>query len=133
MTNKYLQYSAKMAIPLGGLLPMAEIIRRANQLSDLRNFFTWFDDFLLGFVLVFAAIMALQFKENSKSYLIAGWGMAVGGHFLSCLRQFDYYYKPEGDPGIFSTTFVLIMKGVILIYMFIGLYFSIKASEDKTI
>jgi hypothetical protein len=127
MDDKNLRNSARMAMALGVFLPIAETIRRANQLLDLANFFKWFDDYMLGIVLVIAAYRALKHKGESKAYLIAVWGIAVGGHFLSCLSQFDYYSSPTGDPGLFSTTFVLIVKGLILIYMLIGLQLSIKA------
>jgi hypothetical protein len=132
MAHNYLHISAKMAIILGGLLPWAETIRRANQLFELANFFKWFDDYMLGFILVIVAYRAIKKKKESIAYLIAAWGMAAGGLSLSFLGQFAYYETPAGDPGLFPTTFVLIVKGIILLYVFIGLKLSIKANKIAT-
>jgi hypothetical protein len=129
MTKNNLRTSAKMALILGVLLPIAETIRRANQILDPANFFKWFDDYILGFILIVAAYRVLKRKPDAVLYLIAVWGMAVGGHFLSFLGQFEYYKTPTGDPGLFSTTLVAVVKGTILIYMLIGVYWSIKANS----
>jgi len=120
-----------MAIVLGVLLPIAETVRRANQLFELANFFSWFDDYMPGFFLVLVSYRTLKDKKDANLHLIAIWGIAVGGHFLSFLGQFKYYGLPGGDPGLFSTTFVAIIKGIILIYMFIGLYLSIKGNKTN--
>jgi hypothetical protein len=61
--------------------------------------------------------------------LIAAWGVGTGALFLSFLGQFDYYRTAAGDPGIFSTTLVAIVKGIILGYMLIGLHLSIKSNN----
>ncbi|HLM52556.1 MAG TPA: hypothetical protein VK325_02940 [Pseudoxanthomonas sp.] len=118
-----------MAMVLGLLLPVAETARRANQLRELANFFSWFDDYMLGALLVLVSCQALRGKKDFNLYLIAIWGIAVGGHFLSFLGQFKYHGIPGGDPGLFSTTFVAIVKGIILTYMLIGLILSIKGNK----
>jgi hypothetical protein len=80
--------------------------------------------------LLVAAYLVQRKKQNSVSYLIAAWGIGVGALFLSFLAQFDYYRTPTGDPGIFSTTFVAITKGIILGYMLVGLHLSIKSNNN---
>lgn len=35
-----------MAVIMGIFLPLAETIRRFNQLLDVTKFFNWFDDYL---------------------------------------------------------------------------------------
>jgi hypothetical protein len=130
MRNNALKTSVRMAIIMGIFLPLAETIRRANQLLDLTRFFNWFDDYLLGLALLVAAYLVQRKKYNSISYLIAAWGIGVGALFLSFLAQFEYYRIPTGDPGIFPTTFVTIAKGIILGYMLIGLHLSIKSNNN---
>ena len=97
---------------MGVFLPAAETTRRIKQMTDLNTFFTWFDDYILGAILLFAAYMVFKNKINSIAYLIAAWGIGTGALFLSFLGQLDYYQSDTGDPGIFSTTFVLIAKGL---------------------
>jgi hypothetical protein len=128
MENKLLKISVRMALFMGIFLPLAETIRRSNQLLDPARFLNWFDDYLLGGALLVAAYLVKKKKRNSISYLIAAWGVVVGALFLSFLGQFEYYQTTAGDPGIFSTTLVAVAKGLILVYMLIGLTLSIKSN-----
>lgn len=82
----------------------------------------------MGGALLFAAWLVYKKKANANAYLIAAWGIGVGALFLSFLGQFEYYATATGDPGIFSTTLVAIVKGIILAFMLIGLHLSIKAN-----
>lgn len=129
MENKSLKASVTMTILIGILLPVAETLRRSNQLLDPARFFNWFDDYLLGGILLVTAYGVKRGKPNAVSFLIAAWGIGVGALFLSFLGQFEYYRTATGDPGIFSTTLVAIVKGLILGYMLIGLHLSIKSNS----
>ncbi len=131
MENKSLKTSIRMASIMGVFLPLAETVRRSNQIFDLTKFFSWFDDYILGSVLLIAVYLAKKRINNSISFLIAAWGFVSGALFLSFLAQFDYYRTPTGDPGIFSTSFVAIAKGLILVYMLTGLYMAIKSNSYK--
>jgi hypothetical protein len=128
MENKSLKISVKMATIMGLFLPLAETARRSNQILDLTRFLSWFDDYILGGVLLIAVYLVQRRINNSISFLIAAWGFVSGALFLSFLGQFDYYRTTTGDPGIFSTSFVAIAKGLILGYMLVGLYMAIKSN-----
>jgi hypothetical protein len=129
MENPVLKTSVRLAVAMGIFLPLAETVRRSNQLLDPARFLNWFDDYLLGGALLLAAYWVKQQNRNALSWLTAAWGIGVGALFLSFIGQIEYYFEPEGDPGIFSTTLVLIVKGLILAYMFYGLCLSVKANE----
>jgi hypothetical protein len=129
-TNSYLKVSAKMAVALGVFLPVAETVRRINQILDYKDFFSWFDDYILGTVLILSSYFVFKKAKNSVAYLIAAWGIATGAVFLSFLGQLTYN-TPSGEPGIFSTTFVALVKGLILLYILIGLTKAIKANLMK--
>jgi hypothetical protein len=131
MENKSLKTSIRMASIMGVFLPLAETVRRSNQIFDLTKFFSWFDDYMLGFVLLIAVYSVKKNINNSIAFLIAAWGFVSGALFLSFLAQFDYYKIPTGDPGIFSTSFVAIAKGLILAYMLTGLYLAIQSNLQK--
>ena len=90
----------------------------------------WFDDYILGGILLIAAWRALKNKKYSIPFLCAAWGIGVGALFLSFVGQFDYYKSATGDPGIFATALVAIVKGLILLYMMVGLLFGLKASGN---
>lgn len=117
-----------MAVVMGLFLPIAETVRRINQILDYKEFFSWFDDYLLGAVLLSAAYVVFKKRKKSVAYLIAAWGIGTGALFLSFTGQFRYYETTSGEPGIFSTTFVAVAKGIILVYMLIGLNKAIKSS-----
>jgi hypothetical protein len=121
-----------MALAMGVFLPLAETLRRANQLLDPARFLNWFDDYLLGGALLFAVFLVSRKKRNARAYLIAAWGIGVGALFLSFIGQFEYYKTAAGDPGIFSTTLVAVIKGLILLYMLVGLRLSIQANDQAT-
>ena len=83
MTSKDLKVSLKMAVMLGLFLPIAETVRRINQIFDYREFFSWFDDYILGAILLWSAYLVFKERKNSVAYLIATWGIAAGALFLS--------------------------------------------------
>lgn len=114
---------------LGIFLPLAETIRRVNQITNLKDIASWMDDYVMGIILIITAYRVLNEKKKSRAYLIGAWGICAAGIVLSFLGQFRYYQSPSGDPGIFSTTFVLVAKGMVMIYSFIGLFLSIKTRE----
>jgi len=128
MKNNTLKTTAKMAVAMGLFLPAAETVRRFNQLLDPSQFISWFDDYMLGAVLLWAGYLVFKNTKNSVAYLIAAYGIGTGAVLISFLGQFYYYQTATGDPGIFSTTFVLIAKGVILLYLIVGLRMAIKAN-----
>jgi hypothetical protein len=132
MLSNNIKLSSIMALAMGVFLSAAETIRRINQILDYREFFSWFDDYLLGAVLLWSAYKVFTKDKNSVAYLIAAWGMATGALSLSFLGQFKHYQTNSVDPGIFSTTFVTVAKGLILVYMLIGLAKAIKANIPST-
>jgi hypothetical protein len=116
-----------MLAGMGIFLPLAETIRRSNQILISAEFLSWFDDYMLGGVLLWAAYRLQKRSKNSELHGIAIWGIGTGALFLSSIAQIRDYAK--GDPGIFSTQLVLIFKILILLYMATGLHLSIKATE----
>ncbi len=116
-----------MAAIMGVFLPLIETIRRSNQLLDPTKFLTWFDDYMLGGILLISVYLVKKKANDSISLLIAAWGFASGALFLSFLSQFDIYSK--SDPGIFPTELVALGKGIILTYMLVGLYLAIKSNS----
>ena len=117
-----------MAFAMGIFLPLAETVRRIHQIIEFKDFFRWFDDYCLGGVLIVAAFSVKNKKLNSKEYLIAAWGIASGGLLLSLFGQLSDYASNITDAGIFNSGFVLVAKMLILTFMFIGLYKSIKTN-----
>jgi hypothetical protein len=129
MKNNHLMISTRMAAIMGIFLPLIETVRRSNQLLDPAKFLNWFDDYMLGGILLISVYLVKQKSKDSISLLIASWGFACGALFLSFLAQFDIYAK--SDPGIFPTGLVAVGKGIILAYMLTGLYLAIRSSSNE--
>ncbi len=119
-----------MAVIMGIFIPLAETVRRFHQLTDISQFLFWFDDYILGGILLWAAWKLKTDHSRGILYMIAAWGIGAGALFLSFLGQFDYIFTGQNDVGgIFSVWVVLFAKGFILAYMIIGLWLSIKAAD----
>jgi hypothetical protein len=129
MLDKYSKISLKMLVFMGIFLPLAETVRRSNQLLDPREFLSWFDDYILGAVLLFAADGLRRNIPKARLYAIAAFGIGFGALFLSTLAQFRDYAK--GDPGILPSGLVALFKILILVYMGIGLHFSIQSADRR--
>lgn len=132
MENRALKTSATMAMVMGIFLPLAETVRRSNQIFDFTQFLYWFDDYILGAVLLIAVYLVRKKSPRSNSFLIAAWGVVSGALFLSLLGQLEYYVTGGGDPGILPTNLVTVAKVLILAYMITGLYLSIEANSDRS-
>lgn len=131
MNNSPLLLSMRMAFVMGILLPLAETVRRIQEVLALQNILHWFDDYILGAVLLLAAYTVLKQKQNSAQYLTAAWETAAGALGLSLMGQIDGLLSGTPDPGIFSSGFVLIAKATILTYILFGLQKSIPVTNYK--
>ena len=121
-----------MAIFMGIFLPLAETVRRCKQLTDLSVFFHWFDDYILGTILLLAAWMVRSGRSNAILYMIGAWGIGTGALFLSFLGQMDYIKSNTEDPGgTFTVWFVFVAKGLILGFMVVGMLKSIRAAGQR--
>ncbi len=113
---------------MGIFLPLAETVRRSNHILDITRFFNWFDDYILGGLLLLAAYWVTCKKANAIVYLVSAWAFAAGALALSFLGQLDYFRTHTTDPGVFNTSFVAVAKGIIFAYLFVGLALAIKAN-----
>ena len=129
--NLSLRLSMRMAFAMGIFLPVLETIRRINQILQPQYFIHWFDDYILGAILIWAAWKVHKGKRNSGYFLIAAWGIAVGVLSMSFLYQLDLYINPGEEPGVFSKHLVAVVKGLLLTYIFIGLSKSVRGQEES--
>lgn len=129
MQHRSLRISIVMAIVIGILIPLAESVRRIEQILALQNILRWFDDYLLGAVLLSAAFV-VRAKPAKIGYLVAAWGIAVGALTGSLLGQLDGYFSATKDDGIFASGIIVIAKAAILLYILTGLHYSVKANNQ---
>jgi hypothetical protein len=121
--SKALSYSKALAFSLGVLIPIAETIRRRSQLLQINNLAYWFDDYILGGILLFAAWKAKRNPLDGQKYLSAAWGLTVGALFLSTLSQVERLGGT--DPSLISPLTIAVAKAVLLIIALSGLVTSL--------
>ena len=126
-----LNVSKYIALIGGIVLPILETIRRWDQLADPQHFISWFDDYLIGGFLFFAAWKTYQSPWNGQRFLCAAWGVASGMAFYSFFVQLQSLDKDDPAPVPSST--VAIVKGIMLLICLVCLIFSLadKTSIDK--
>jgi hypothetical protein len=120
---KPLSFSNTLAVCLGILLPLMETFRRRTQLLQLNNLIYWFDDYILGAILLFAAWKAKRNPMEGQKYLSAAWGVTTGALFLSTLSQVERLGGT--DPSMMSPLTVAVVKAVLLIVALSGLVTSL--------
>ena len=121
--SKALNYSRNLAFAIGVLVPFAETVRRRAQLLDPQYFIYWFDDYILGAVLLFAAWKAKRNPMDGQKYLSAAWGLATGALFLSTLSQVERLGGT--DPAMISPLTIAVIKAMLLILALSGLITSL--------
>jgi hypothetical protein len=124
-----LAFSRRLAIVLGIVTPLAETIRRWHQLGQPGAWPSWFDDVLLGSLLLYAAWLTGRNPRDGQRYLTGAWGVTCGmayGSFFFQLRHLT-----ERDPAPIPSTWVVAIKGVGLLLAICGLVASLKAVPEK--
>jgi hypothetical protein len=105
-------FSRRLAIVAGILLPIAETVRRWDQLGDLRIWPFWLDDWAIGGLLLYGAWRTRQDVAAGRPVLAAAWGFACGMGYASFFSQLAMIDRP--DPSGASPVAVVAVKGVML-------------------
>ncbi|HUR30433.1 MAG TPA: hypothetical protein VMZ69_03320 [Saprospiraceae bacterium] len=107
-----IKISTYFALFGGILIIVLETIRRWHQLTDIHFFPAWFDDYLAGGFLIFAAIRTMKSPGGGLRFLTAAWGFATGMMYYSFFIQLSSLDKP--DPSSLPATTVVFIKGILL-------------------
>ncbi|HEX8177942.1 MAG TPA: hypothetical protein VF525_00220 [Pyrinomonadaceae bacterium] len=118
-----INFSRRLAIILGILTPLAETLRRWQQLNDLRNWPAWLDDLLLGGFLLYGAWRVGRDAPGGQRFLTAAWGVAFGMAYLSFFGQFEHLHD---DPSHLPGLWVAAIKGIGLVLITLALLVSLK-------
>lgn len=116
-------YSKNLAFIIGILIPLAETVRRRSQIFQLQYFIYWFDDYILGAILLFAAWKSKRDPLDGQKYLSAAWGLATGALFLSTVGQIERLGGT--DPSMISPLTVAMIKALLLLLALSGLITSL--------
>jgi peptidoglycan/LPS O-acetylase OafA/YrhL len=109
-TYMTLAFSRRLALLFGFLLPVAELVRRSQQLGSIEVLPHLVDDFLIGGCLLYAALRSRREPLSGRRYLAAAWGAACGMGYYSFAGQLMPLSQP--DPAPISPAGVAMVKGI---------------------
>jgi hypothetical protein len=117
-------FSRNLAIFIGLLAPLLETIRRWHTWQD--DPLAFFDDYILGGLLLFGAWRVTKDVLIGRKFLVAGWGFALGLAYASVDFQLQQVRAGAADPAPISTGWVAIVKVVGFAIILIGLISSLR-------
>lgn len=125
-----IRLSRYLAIFLGIITPLLETVRRWSTWQQ--NPAAFFDDYILGGLLLYGAWRVGRDAKAGQKFLTAGWGFALGLVYLSFFGQLEDIRLGLADPAPVSSEWVLCVKGIGFILIIIGFITSLmKVSDSK--
>ncbi|HEX4900806.1 MAG TPA: hypothetical protein VFV61_09750 [Pyrinomonadaceae bacterium] len=105
-----IEFSRRLAYIGGVITPLAETIRRWSTWQQTpANFF---DDYLLGALLIYGAWRTGRNVHDGQRFLIAAWAVACGLGYYSFFGQLQSWSRNEADPAPISSLWIAVIKGI---------------------
>lgn len=124
-TTKRVQLEVIVAYLMGIALPVLETARRRMNFDEIQFYV---DDYIVGGLLLWAAIAVTRGRRYGNALLIAAWGILCGGLWGSFFGQL-LRSEPRDISG-YSHTFVASVKGVLYAIALLGLFLSIRRAAQ---
>jgi hypothetical protein len=116
--------SRNLAVVLGLVTPLLETVRRWHTWQE--NPPSFFDDFILGGLLLYGAWRVTKDVILGQKFLVAGWGFALGMCYLSFFGQLRMLSEGAPDPAPVSSEWVAVIKGIGFLIIIVGLITSLR-------
>ena len=123
-----LNFSRRLAIAGGVILPIGETVRRWHQLGDPLMWLPWLDDILIGAFLLYGAWRTGRDRDAGRPVLAAAWGFACGLGYASFV--FSALSSETVDVSGFSMQVAAAAKGVMLAIGLAGLSGAVRRSHE---
>lgn len=104
--------SRMLAVVLGVFVPVAETVRRWTTWRDTP--LSLFEDYVLAAFVLYGAWLAGRDVRRGQSVLAAAWGVVCGVGYCSFVGQLDRLRLGEPDPAPIPSSWVAVIKGVLL-------------------
>ena len=117
-------FSRYLAIFLGIISPLLETVRRWHTWQE--NPSAFFDDYILGGLLLYGAWRVGKNAESGQRFLAAGWGFSLGMVYSSFFWQLQQNRLGAIDPAPVSSEWVAFIKGIGFILVIIGFVTSLR-------
>ena len=119
-----IRFSRNLAIVLGIITPLLETVRRWRTWAEVPEAF--FDDFILGGLLLFGAWRVGKNPERGQKFLTAAWGFMCGLVYSSFFTQLRRMQAGEIDPAPVASEWVAVIKGIGFALAIVGLFTSLR-------
>lgn len=116
--------SRNLAVFLGVITPLLETIRRWHTWQE--NPPAFFDDFILGGLLLYGAWRVSRNAAEGQKFLVAGWGFALGMVYSSFFHQLQMLREGAIDPAPISSEWVATIKGIGFLIVIVGFITSLR-------
>ena len=124
-----ISFSRYLAIVLGILTPLAETIRRWSSWRE--NPPAFFDDYIIGALLLYGAWRVGKDARSGQRFLVAGWAFMCGMAYGSFFDQTEKYRLGISDPAPISLLWVAVIKGVGLTLGIVALVISLRRLPEN--
>ena len=126
-----LTFSRRLAVLFGVLAPLGETIRRWHTWTEWPPQF--FDDYLMGAFLLYAAWLVKREPRRGQRYLAAAWGFAVGLGYASFFGHLQAYLKEPTAPdvGPVSHIWLILIIGTGWLLCIVALLTTFKRLPDN--
>ena len=128
MTDAGLAFSRALAIAVGVITLLSEVVRRRGQLLDPATVPLWFDDMVLGGFLLYAAWRTGSHRSTRRPLLAAAWGFMCGMAFYSFFGHLQMLTQPDA-PGL-APMWVVGVKAVALLVGIIGVVTAMRTGNS---
>jgi hypothetical protein len=120
-----MRLSRTLAVVLGILVPIAETVRRWNTWQEAP--LALFDDYILAALVLYGTWLAGHDFRRGQCFLAAAWGIACGVAYGSFFGQLERLRLGEPDPAPIPSSWVAIIKGVLLFLAILALTATLRA------
>ena len=121
-----LSFSRALAVVVGIITLLSEVVRRKQQLLDPAAFPLWIDDVLLGGFLLYGAWRVAADPQSGRPVLAAAWGFACGLAFYSFTGELQ---RRAGAGGLVPW-WVMAVKAIGLFLSVVGLVTALRATRS---
>lgn len=124
-----IKLSRYLAIFLGIITPLLETVRRWSTWQE--NPASFFDDYILGGLLLYGAWRVGRDSRAGQKFLTAGWGFALGLVYASFFGQLEDISLGVADPAPVPSEWVLCAKGIGFILIITGFITSLMKIPES--
>jgi hypothetical protein len=122
-------FSRNLAVVLGIIAPLLETVRRWHTWQEDPSAF--FDDYILGGLLLFGAWRVTRDAKSGQKFLAAGWGFALGMAYSSFFFQLQQIRLGAVDPAPVPSEWVAVVKGIGFVLVTLGFISSLRKVSIK--